>query len=64
MEIVLPIGLGAVAVWFQTSLETCLARNAQRPADELVAERAICNVFAALEPPSIEEGFEAVLVVP
>lgn len=63
LEIVRPFGIDAVAVWFQTSLETCLARNAQRPMDEIVAEQAIRNVFAALEPPSVEEGFEEVLVV-
>lgn len=63
MQIVLPIGLRAVAVWFQSALETCLARNALRPADEIVAERALRNVYAALEPPSIDEGFADVLIV-
>ncbi|WP_370529869.1 AAA family ATPase [Salinispirillum sp. LH 10-3-1] len=28
----------AIAVWFQTSLDVCLARNAARPADHLVSE--------------------------
>jgi hypothetical protein len=63
LEIVRPFELGAIAVWFQTPLQSCLARNAQRPEDEVVSEQAIRNVFAALEPPSIEEGFEDVLIV-
>ena len=49
---------------FQTPLQSCLARNALRPEDEVVSEQAIRNVFAALEPPSAEEGFEDVLIVP
>jgi predicted kinase len=64
LEIVRPFELGTIAVWFQTPLQSCLARNALRPEDEVVSEQAIRNVFAALEPPSIEEGFEDVLIVP
>ena len=63
LAIVRPYGIDAIAVWFQTSLETCSARNAQRPDDEIVAEQAILNVFVALEPPSVEEGFKEVLIV-
>jgi chloramphenicol 3-O-phosphotransferase len=53
----------AVAVWFRTPLEICIARNAARPADEVANERGLRNVFAALEPPSTEEGFAQVLEV-
>jgi len=63
LEIVRPFELGAIAVWFQTPLQSCLARNALRPEDEAVSERAIHNVFAALEPPSTEEGFEYILIL-
>jgi predicted kinase len=52
-----------VAVWFKTSLEECLARNAARAADEVVPDQAVRNVFAAIEPPSTSEGFERVLEV-
>lgn len=55
--------VGAVAVWIKTPLELCLARNASRPEDELVPEQAVRNVFAAVEPPTLEEGFERVLEV-
>lgn len=56
-------GLRAVAVWFRTPLELCLARNAARPPDEVVAEQAIKNVFAAIEAPSLSEGFAQVIEV-
>lgn len=56
-------GVPAIAVWFTTPLEVCLARNVSRPADEVANERGLRNVFAALEPPSLDEGFEAVLEV-
>jgi hypothetical protein len=53
----------AVAVWFRTSLEDCIARNAARPADEVVPERNIRNVHTAIETPKCEEGFDEVLEV-
>ena len=53
----------AVAVWFRTPLEVCLARNASRPADEVVPERNIRNVHAALEIPTRDEGFDEVLEI-
>ena len=53
----------AIAVWFRTPLEICLARNAARPPDEVADEQGLRNVFAALEPPAQDEGFAAVLVV-
>ena len=57
------VGVGAVAVWFQTSLETCLARNAERPQDQVVPERNIRNVYAAIEPPTLQEGFSEIVLV-
>jgi predicted kinase len=53
----------AIAVWFQTSLNVCLARNRGRPPDEVADEAGLCNVYAALEPPSEEEGFASVWLV-
>ena len=50
----------AIAVWFQTALEHCLARNAARPLDEVASEQGLRNVFAALEPPAPDEGFAEV----
>jgi len=54
----------AVAVWLRTPLEACLARNAARPTDQVVPAQNIRNVFAAVEPPTLVEGFERVIEVP
>jgi hypothetical protein len=56
-------GVQLVAVWLKTPLELCIARNAKRPSDEIVSERAILNVYAAIEPPSLEEGFSEIIEV-
>ncbi|WP_421549612.1 AAA family ATPase [Pseudomonas sp. QD4] len=56
-------GVDVVATWFTTSLEDCLARNQLRPNDEMVPENAIRNVFKALQPPRLSEGFTEILVV-
>ena len=50
-------GVPVVAVWLKTPLDVCVARNAARPVNELCDEEAVRNVFAAVEPPSLEEGF-------
>lgn len=57
-----PHGVPTIAVWFRTPLDECLARNAARPPDEVVDEQAIRNVFAAVEPPTAQEGFDEVIV--
>jgi AAA domain len=51
----------AIAVWCQTPLSVCLERNATRPQDEVVDERGLRNVFAALEPPDVVEGFASII---
>jgi predicted kinase len=56
-------GVLAVAVWFRTPLEDCLARNSARPTDEIAAEQGLRNVYAAVEPPSNSEGFAEVIEV-
>lgn len=56
-------GVPAVAVWFQTPLELCLARNRARPDDQVADECGLRNVFAALEPPTEHEGFAVVMRV-
>ena len=53
----------AVAVWLQTPLDVCLERNSRRSPNELVLERGLRNVFAALEPPDVNEGFAAIIKV-
>lgn len=56
-------GTPVTAVWMRTPLKACLERNRGRPLDELVDEQAIRNVFAALEPPDLDEGFAQVIEV-
>lgn len=56
-------GVPVVAVWFRTPLDACVARNAARPADEIADETGLRNVFAALEPPSTNEGFARIVEV-
>ena len=57
-------GVPAVAVWLQTPLDVCLRRNAARPADEVAGERGLRNVYGAVEPPQLAEGFASILIVP
>ena len=53
----------AVAVWCRATLASCLQRNRQRPADEVVDETGLRNVHAALQPPTEAEGFVQVIEV-
>lgn len=53
-----------IAVWIQTPLAICIAQNRQRPDDERVPEQAIRNVYAALQPPMLEEGFATIITYP
>lgn len=48
------------AVFFDTPLEVCKERNRNR--DRVVPEWAIDMLAARLAPPSLEEGFESVMV--
>ena len=54
----------AIAVWVQTPLDVCVERNRARPADQIVNEQGMRNVFAALEPPELLEGFSDVIAIP
>ena len=53
-----------ICIWLKTPLEACLVRNAARPSDQVVSEQAVRNVDRAIEPPRVDEGFEAVIEVP
>lgn len=50
-----------IAVYLSCPLEVALVRNRQRPA--AVPEHAVRRLHAALQPPSVDEGFAAVRVV-
>jgi predicted kinase len=55
-------GCAIEAIYFDTPLEICKARNAARR--RIVPEAALDLMAAKLIPPSIEEGFTRVEVVP
>jgi predicted kinase len=54
-------GCETEAVFFDTPLEVCLARNARRA--RVVPEEALAKMAAKLVPPSVEEGFARVTVL-
>lgn len=63
IEIAKTAGVRVSAVWVKVGLATALRRNKRRPADEIVSDDAIENVFRIFEPPSLDEGFHEVIIV-
>jgi hypothetical protein len=63
IEIAKTAGVEVSAVWVKVSLETALCRDKERPADEVVPDDAVENVFRIFEPLSFREGFQEVVVV-
>ena len=53
----------ARAVWIDTPLEVCLARNAARAGRAQVPLRGLLGTRARFVPPSTAEGFDRVEVV-
>ncbi|WP_035059946.1 AAA family ATPase [Andreprevotia chitinilytica] len=56
-------GIPVTIIWLNTPLDTALARNQSRPADEQVPEETIRLVHAKLEPPALDEGVARVIEV-
>jgi predicted kinase len=54
-------GAKVVAACFNTPLDVCLGRNAQRSDDRRIPESKIRETNERLEVPQLEEGFDAVL---
>ena len=52
-----------IGIYFTTSLDTILQRNAQRTGRALVPEEAVMNMFNSLTKPTLEEGFDEILEV-
>lgn len=50
-------------VWIKTSLAIALERNAIRATDERVPEEAIRSVAEIFEPPTMDEGFDKIIMV-
>ena len=54
-------GCAVDALYFNTPLEVCLARNRRRP--RRVPDAAIRRMAARLQPPALAEGFRRIVVV-
>ena len=54
--------IDCIAVYFDTSLEQCLSRNAKRSPDTHVNETALSNVYRAIERPTLDEGFTEIII--
>ena len=52
-----------IGIYFTTSLDIILQRNAQRTGRALVPEDAVINMFNSLTKPTLEEGFDEILEV-
>ena len=52
-----------IGIYFTTSLDTILQRNAQRTGRALVPEDAVVNMFNSLTRPTLDEGFDEILEV-
>ena len=63
MALVKRFGIRATAVWVIVPLEAALRQNAQRPPDEVVPEAAVRSTFNVLEAPTLDEGFDDIIVV-
>jgi predicted kinase len=56
-------GFSITGYYFRSSAEEALRRNAQRPADEQVSDRAILGTYKKLQLPTFEEGFNRLFYV-
>ncbi|KEQ18792.1 hypothetical protein [Endozoicomonas numazuensis] len=52
-----------VAVWIKTPLEHALNHNSQRQVDEMVPEHALRSVYEQLDPPTLSEGFDKIMII-
>jgi len=63
MTLVKRFGIRATAVWVSVPLDEALRQNAQRSPDEVVREPAVRGTFSVLEAPTLDEGFDDIIVV-
>lgn len=56
-------GDSVVGYYFQSKIEGCLQRNAERPKIDCVPDVAIFSVAKKLELPSLDEGFDKLFYV-
>jgi predicted kinase len=56
-------GFRVVGYFFETSLRDAIRRNNQRSGRQRVPAPGVAGTFRKLEPPTLEEGFDALYVV-
>jgi predicted kinase len=56
-------GFRVVGYYFKSSIEDCLRRNAERPADEVIPEGGLFATHGKMELPSQAEGFDELFYV-
>lgn len=52
-----------IGVWIHAPFDVAMARNAQRSGLARIKEETMRHVFESLEPPTLEEGFDEVMVI-
>jgi len=56
-------GFDIVGYYFQSKVDDCLSRNAERPETERVPDLAILGTYKRLEVPTLAEGFDRLFYV-
>ncbi|MCB9617369.1 MAG: AAA family ATPase [Sandaracinus sp.] len=56
-------GFRVTGFWFASSIAASLVRNRERRGDERVPDVGVLGTHARLEPPSLDEGFDALFFV-
>jgi len=56
-------GFETVGYYFQSKVDDCLSRNANRPEKERVPDLAILGTYKRLEVPALAEGFDRLFCV-
>lgn len=57
------VGFRVIAYWFCVSLQDAIRRNSQRTPHERVPVGAIVSTSKRLQPPTLDEGFDAIYTV-
>jgi predicted ABC-type ATPase len=52
-------GFRVVGYFFEVDVERCKRRNARRPADQRIPLPGLLGAYKRMEPPSYDEGFDA-----
>jgi predicted kinase len=56
-------GFRVIGYYFQSNIQDCMKRNADRPASQVIPEAGLLGTYGRLELPDAEEGFDALQYV-